>query len=238
MCKARDIQKEEENDSYVVLLHGLARTNRSMKKIAKTLSKKGYSVININYPSTAYPIEYLSDEILGKKVEPFVNKFKVKIHFVTHSIGGIVVRWHLKYHPISNLGRVVMLSPPNQGSEIVDKLRSNIIFKKWHGPAGQQVGTKVDSVPLTLGPVDFELGVITGNWSYNPIASLMIPGQDDGSVSVERARIKGMKDFLVVPHSHTFIIRKKGVINQVIHFLENGEFDNSARSQFLRKKNK
>jgi len=209
---------------YVILLHGLARSDRSMKKLEKNLIDHGYRVINVDYPSTQYPIEYLAENTLSEVVATCNSGPETKIHFVTHSMGGIIVRYFLKHYGMPNLGRVVMLSPPNQGSELVDHLKDSIVFKKKNGPAGQQLGTDADSLPLKLGPVDFELGVITGDRSFNPVSSMILPGPDDGVVSVARARVKGMSDFIVMPNTHTFIMKSKRVIKQVLYFLEHGEF--------------
>jgi len=195
-----------------------------MKKLEKSLSRQGYSVINLNYPSTKYPIEFLSEKILSAAVERCQKTSPPKIHFVTHSLGGIIVRYYLKHCQLPNLGRVVMLSPPNQGSELADHLKGSFIFKKIKSPAGQQLGTDKHSLTSNLGPVDFELGVIAGRRSLNLVNSIIIPGQDDGMVSVERTKVEGMKDFLVLAHSHTFIMRSKKVIEQVIHFLKHGAF--------------
>ena len=141
-------------------------------------------------------------------------------------MGGILLRYYLTQEEIPELGRVVMFNPPNKGSEVVDNLRDYWFFK-WHdGPAGQQLGTGPDSLPKNLGPVTFPLGIITGNNPafYDFWASEMIPGPDDGKVSVESAKIKGMTDFLVLPISHTFIMDDEVVISQTLHFLEHGTF--------------
>lgn len=216
---------DPEKSDYVILLHGLGRSHRTMKKIERALSELGYRVINAHYPSTEYPIEHLADNFLKEIIERYPPNSETRIHFVTHSLGGIIVRYYLKHNTLSHLGRVVMLSPPNQGSELVDYLKSSYFFKKKNGPAGQQLGTDEESVPRSLGPVDFELGVITGSLSFNPASSMVIPGPDDGVVSVESAKVKGMTDFIVMPNSHTFIMKSKSVIKQIIHFLEHGEFD-------------
>jgi len=212
---------------YVILLHGLTRSSRSMKRIEESLSDYGYRVINVDYPSTEHPIEYLADNVLSDVIVRCNTSSGSKINFVTHSLGGIIVRYYLKHHNLTNLGRVVMLSPPNKGSELVDNLKDSYFFKKQHGPAGQQLGTDEKSVPHNLGPVSFDLGVITGNISFNLISSAILPGPDDGVVSVESAKVEGMSDFIVMPDSHTFIMKNKNVIKQIIHFLENGEFDHS-----------
>ncbi len=217
-----DIQRDIKE--YVILLHGLARSSRSMLRIEKSLSLAGYKVINVDYPSTKHTIEFLADEILRDIVSPYMQEPQSKVHFVTHSMGGIVVRYYLRHHDLPNLGRVVMLCPPNQGSELVNRLKNSFFFKKAIGPPGGQLGTKEDSLPLSLGPVNFELGVIAGDRTINPLYSLIIPGPDDGVISVERTKVAGMKDFIVLPHSHTFIMQSEPVIEQVLYFLKLGVF--------------
>ena len=199
-----------------------------MDRLEKSLAGQGYNVINIDYPSTKQPIEQLAEESLGPVIAHCCQTPRGKIHFVTHSAGGIIVRYYLKHHDLPKLGRVVMLSPPNQGVELVDRFKDNFLFRALNGPAGLQMGTEPHSIPLKLGPVDFELGVITGRRSLNPIASLLIPGPDDGVIAVERTKVADMSDFLVVPATHTFIMIRRGVIEQVLHFLEHGAFKTAA----------
>lgn len=209
---------------YVVLLHGLARSSKSMVPLQKALSEKGYGTCNIDYPSTDYTIEQLCQNYLPESLKSCIPDDAERIHFVTHSMGGILARYYLKNNPLKNLGKVVMLSPPNAGTEVVDRLGNIFIFKMLNGPASTQLGTGPDSVPNQLGPVDFELGILTGSKTINPILSAMIPGNDDGKVSVKRAQVQGMSDFMVVPHSHPFIMRSKEVIDQTAYFIEYGRF--------------
>jgi len=150
-----------------------------------------------------------------------------KVHFVTHSLGGILVRQYLLHHQIDNLGRVVMLGPPNKGSEVVDKLRDFPGFRFINGEAGLEMGTGESSVPNKLGAANFDLGIIAGTRSVNLILSRMIPGTDDGKVSVENTRLEGMRDHLQMKVTHPFMMRNAKVIEQVIHYLETGRF--SAR---------
>jgi pimeloyl-ACP methyl ester carboxylesterase len=148
-----------------------------------------------------------------------------KIHFVTHSLGGILVRSYLSRHTIPNLGRVVMLGPPNQGSEVVDKLGSWRVFKKLNGPAGNELGTDKNSTPNKIGPTNFCVGVIAGDRSINWINSLLIPGRDDGKVSVERTKLAGMSDHIVLHATHPFLMRNRAAIRQTLHFLRTGRFE-------------
>ena len=213
-----------EKTECVILLHGLARTENSMLKMELSLINHGYHVVNIGYPSREKDIKTLSEETICKAIKECNKVNPTKIHFVTHSMGGILVRQYLEVNKIKNLGRVVMLSPPNHGSEAVDKLKNLSLFRWINGPAGRQLGTDKESLPNKIGLPDYEVGIITGDRTINPILSMLIPGKDDGKVSVERAKLKGMKDFLVVHKSHPFIMNDEDIIKQVIYFIENGIF--------------
>jgi len=208
---------------HVVLLHGLARTSSSMGNLEEFLADRGYQVLNIDYPSRKHQIFELAKIVRNEVVSKTGNAEKV--HFVTHSMGGIILRCIQQNDPLPNLGRVVMLSPPNHGSEVVDALGKLWLFEFINGPAGRQLGTDGNSISKRLGKVDFELGVITGDRSINWINSLIIPGKDDGKVSIESAKVEGMADFLIVHVSHPFIMKDKAVITQCLHFLQNGSFD-------------
>ncbi|MGR9043692.1 MAG: esterase/lipase family protein [Gammaproteobacteria bacterium] len=209
-------------EEYVILLHGLARRGRSMEKLATALNDAGYRTVNYGYPSTHFPIEKLAEDAIGESVSRCPEA--AKIHFVTHSLGGILVRQYLKTHTLENLGRVVMLGPPNKGSQVVDKLAKAPGFKLINGPAGLQLGTGELSIPNTLGPANFELGVIAGTRSINLILSAMLPKPNDGKVSVENTKLEGMADHLVLPVTHTFMMNNEKVIEEVIHFLRYGVF--------------
>ncbi len=162
--------------------------------------------------------------MLDGEVEQCCLSSEKPLHFVTHSLGGILVRAYLAQKRPDNLGRVVMLSPPNQGSQLVDELRDSPLFQWATGPAGQELGTDPSNLPNRLGPADFEVGIITGSRSLNPLTSWLVTGEDDGKVSVESAQLEGMADFLVVPNTHTFIMNSSQVALEVVHFLEQGSF--------------
>ena len=208
----------------VVLLHGMCRTKSSMGKMETALLGAGFCVENVDYPSRTASIEELSDAAIGKALEAPALKACVRVHFVTHSLGGILVRSYFKRHPSTRLGRVVMLGPPNQGSEVVDEIGSWWLFRKLNGPAGGELGAGSDSTPNKLGPVEFELGVIAGDRSINWINSLMIKGGDDGKVSVERTKVAGMKEHVVVHATHPFLMKNNAVIEYTIRFLKTGRF--------------
>jgi len=212
----------------VVLLHGLARSAYSMKKLEDHLTKEGYTVANIGYPSRRHSVETLANIAIEQGIRVCRKHDCDRIHFVTHSLGGILVRIYLKQHLLDNLGRVVMLGPPNHGSEIVDNLKGNFAFRLFNGPAGSQLGTHAIDIPNSLGPVDFELGVIAGTRHANPLLSVYLSKSHDGKVSVASTRIEGMTDFLALPTMHSFMMRNEIVIEQTIYFLAHGCFQHDT----------
>ena len=207
----------------VALLHGLWRTEGSMERMQEELVEAGFTVRNIGYDSTEQTIAELADDAVPRAVEACGSA--ERIHFVTHSMGGILLRQYLAGNDIERLGRVVMLGPPNQGSEVVDFYLDYPAFEWFAGPAGLELGTGAASVPRALGPVEFDVGVIAGTQSINLILSgLFLPDADDGKVSVEATRVEGMNDHLEMPVTHVFMMRAPEVIEQVVFYLENGRF--------------
>lgn len=207
----------------VVLLHGLARTSRAMDDMAAALQGDGYRVANVSYPSREYPIEELAPMAIEAGLEE-CGAGVTKVHFVTHSLGGILVRYYYDRNDARGVGRVVMLAPPNQGSKVADSLRGMPGFDWLNGPAGSQLGKGEDSIPLALGPPNFEFAVIAGNWSIDPLSSAILDNPDDGKVSVEDTKLEGMRDFRVVEVSHAYIMQDDEVIGLTKRFLRTGSF--------------
>lgn len=206
----------------VILLHGLARSAHSMDKMAQRLTEQGYKVLNIDYPSRAHPIKKLAEEAISEALSQCKD---MPVNFVTHSMGGILVRQFLSNHRIKNLNKVVMLGPPNKGTEIVDKLGHLPGFHLVNGDAGMQLGTSELSVPNQLGKANFDVGIIAGTQSINLLLSSLIPDTDDGKVSVENTKIEGMNDHIEIPTTHVFMMRNDIVIKQVICYLKQGKFN-------------
>ena len=207
----------------VIVVHGLGRTPASMTILVSRLKNAGFRVVSFGYPSTSEPMEVLVDR-LQAEVRRCCGKEAETVHFVTHSMGGVLVRSYLNRQPEPHQGRVVMLSPPSQGSELIDAFSDSPLLQRLLGPAASKLGTDSASISSQLGPVRFGLGIVTGDRSISPLGSWLIPGPDDGKVGVDRARLEGATDFMVVSATHTFIMNRKDVAEEVVHFLRRGRF--------------
>lgn len=211
----------------VVLLHGLGRSAWSMLPLQLALERAGYDVWNGGYESTGASIEKLAP-VVGDAVAACRASAPRRIHFVTHSMGGILVRAYLQDHVVPDAGRIVMLGPPNHGSEIVDRFGDRWWFRWATGPAGQQLGTARDSVPNRLAPLTAEVGIIAGRTSSDPWFAGIFQGDHDGKVSVASAALPEMKELLVVDSGHTWMMSSPAVIEQVQAFLKDGAFRREA----------
>jgi pimeloyl-ACP methyl ester carboxylesterase len=192
-----------------------------MRALEKAFRQVDYHTLNIGYPSCRLNLEQLA-EYAHAKIENAPRA--EKIHFVGYSMGCLLTRVYLARFRPQNLGRVVMLAPPNQGSEVADLLRNFWPYRVGYGPAGQQLTTNQSAISSLLGSVDYELGVIAGNRPIDPVCSFVIGKENDGKVSVESTRVQGMKEHVVIPSSHTFIMQNRRAIALAVEFIKNGRF--------------
>jgi triacylglycerol lipase len=215
----------EPAQECVVLLHGVGLSGWVMNRVEGALEDEGYRVINVSYPSRKMPIEQIASEFLPAELKRADVASAPKLHFVTHSMGSLVVRLYLRDNQPANLGRVVMLGPPNHGSVAADRAADNSFMRYITGVNVEKLGTRAGGIAATLPPPNFEVGVIAGSTTINPIFLNVLKGQPhDGAVTVKSARLEGMKDFIAMPHSHTVMLWRRPVIDQVIAFLKNGKF--------------
>ena len=211
----------------VVLLHGISRTALSFRKMQLALERAGFTTLNLDYLSRSKALEALAEDI-HPAIQRFADSIDTSVHFVGHSMGGLLARVYIARHRPKRLGRVVMLGPPNGGSEIADRLKNFGAFRAFFGPAGQQLGTQRSAVDdAMLPPIDYPVGVIAGNRSIDPVAGTMLPKPHDGRVSVANNRLDGMADHIIVETSHPWLVRNGPAIEQTIVFLRDGQFRRS-----------
>lgn len=212
------------NKHHVILLHGMYRTNVAMRPVDRFLKNLGYSTSNISYPSTEYDIETLVNDYLIPELNKYKDQQGITLHFATHSMGGILVRYYLKHHSVPNLGNVVMIAPPNKGTPLAELFEDSEWVNTKSGPSKIQLGANKASWVNQLGAANFDVGIIAGNENNNIITDIILPGEDDGVVSVESTKLDKMKDFITIPAKHYRLRSNVTVLQQVAHFLKYGKF--------------
>ncbi len=211
----------------VIFIHGLGRTQWSLKRLELRLQRLGYTTYNQSYPSTKQTVDLSAESYIGTALETIDAKRFDKIHFVTHSLGGILVRYYLSNHQINNLGRILMLAPPNHGSEVADKFQDKWWYKMATGPSGQQL-TETSPLYKQLKPLKTDVGVIIGNRSSDPWFNFLFDGEHDGKVSVKSAKLKENHQFQIVNCGHTLLMENKNVSDMIVEFLRSGELKKAS----------
>jgi pimeloyl-ACP methyl ester carboxylesterase len=208
----------------VVLLHGISRTALSFRKMQLALERAGFATLNLDYASRRKALEGLAEDI-DPAIQHFADRVDGSIHFVCHSMGGLLARVYIARHRPKHLGRVVMLGTPNSGSEVADRLKNIAVYRAFFGPAGQQLGTQRNAaIEALFPPVDYPVGIIAGNRSIDPVAGTMLPKPHDGRVSIANTKLEGMADHVVVAAAHPWLLRNSVAVAQTIAFLQDGTF--------------
>jgi pimeloyl-ACP methyl ester carboxylesterase len=214
----------------VILIHGLARSPRSMDRMCRSVEFEGYATLNVDYPGHM-DLAAIAD-LVSENAADWIAQITGDVHFVTHSMGGLIARVLIARHRPNRLGRVVMLAPPNQGSEIADLLSGTWPYQRLLGPAAMQLTTReTESLGMALGAIDFPLGIIAGSRSVDPVGYSVLPRPNDGKVTVERTKLAGMTDHIVLPATHMFMMRNPAVIAAAIRFLRDARFAEVGRSR-------
>lgn len=228
-------QANHSKPECVVLIHGLGRSSKSFLATSLVLEQAGYVTSVVDYPSRDHGIETLVEQL---NLSSFFDGRYRTVHFVTHSMGGILLRLWLRDNAPKQLGKVVMLGPPNQGSGVIDSFRGLAAFRWFIGPAGLELSTDADSTPNSLPPIKAPIGIIAGTLSLMPLSDSIVGEASDGKVSVESTKLSEMTDHITIPVGHTFMMNSPRVIAQVISFFKNGKFappySTRAAIRFLR----
>lgn len=205
----------------MVLLHGLWRGWRAMEPLARALGREGFSTLNLPYPSTRLPIPTLVGRIKSEITTAFPEQ---PVHFVTHSLGGILIRALLAEESSVLPGRIVMLAPPNGGSEIVDWSARHPLVRRLLGPAGRSLGSRGFASQLPDLPPDADVAVIMGDRCSLPLFARLLEDRNDGIVSASKGRIAGLKEFAVIHADHTFIQMHPDAVRLTTGFLKTGNW--------------
>jgi hypothetical protein len=215
-------QRIHAEGERVVLLHGLWRGFRAMDPLARRLHQEGFCTLNLPDPSSRLPLHTILDRIRPQIIRFAENH---RVHFVTHSLGGILLRAMLADSPPWITGRSILLAPPNQGSEIVDWSAKHPIIHALLGPAGRDLGTHGAPTRLPGLPANLESAVIMGNKGTIPFFKRILGSDNDGIVSCERGRVDGMRDFRIIDADHTFIQQHPKAIEMTLRFLRKGHLE-------------
>ncbi len=221
--RTKEVHPTKEKERWVVLVHGVLRSASSMSKIQNALREKGYHTHSFEYNSRKETIKSI-DRRLHKDISNISKRNIESISFVTHSFGTLVVRHYLANHDLKKKGRFVMIAPPNKGSQWA-RILSRLSLYNWAlGIAGEKVQDVEKSIPKIMAPPPLEFGVISGGSGTKFGINPLLPGDDDGTVTVQETKLEGMKDFIQVRGQHSLLLVQKSVIDNVIAFLENGTF--------------
>ena len=221
--------RQVDGDEVVVLVHGFSKHAQSMEPIGDYLAQYGYRFISVDYPSG----EVNASEALAlihTQLAGCCDQAR-RIHFVGHSIGGLLIRAYLAEYQVDQLGNVVLIATPNAGSEFVEAMNRMPGYAEATGPLLQQMVPGEQGIPAQLPLPDYPVGVIAGSRTHNPLSWLLLPGDDDGAVSVSSTRMEGMQDFLVVPANHHWLRHDQRVLEEVLHFIQYDHFKAGEYSQ-------
>jgi triacylglycerol lipase len=210
----------------VFLLHGICKSRADMWAMQRYLQKRGYEVVNWGYPSRKYPVAELADMFAAEVARHPAER----MHFVTHSMGGIVVRTYISRHQPGNLGRFVMIGTPNQGAEFADFLRDWRIYHGLFGPAGQELCTDANSACTCAGKPPCEFGIIAGGLNNRVGFNPFLPGDNDGIVTVDSTLLEGAADTVRLPHMHLYIQMMPGTLRAAARFLCHGNFSEECNA--------
>jgi predicted alpha/beta hydrolase family esterase len=239
-CRARFNELAEaepvspKSKQAVVLLHGLFRSRDCMIPLGDYLAEHGnYEIVNVSYPSTQADVRAHAASLA--KVLDNLEGIE-QVNFVAHSLGNLVVRDWLHEHYKSEaarfeLGRFVMLGPPNNGAQFARSFKENRLFSIVTGPSGKQLGEGWEELARHLGTPCCEFGILAGSAA---IPNPLVEGNDDGMVAVSETKLPGAADFRVLPYHHGHIRSSEVVGEMTLNFVQHGYFSSAEERTPLR----
>jgi triacylglycerol lipase len=214
----------------VVVLHGVALNRLICLRLEWALERAGYDVINVSIPSRRVLVSELGDVWLPTLLRTRGTAQSPRLHFVTHSMGGLIVRRTLEHERPANLGRVVMIGPPNRGSELADHLSQSRFWRWLIGVNLRRLGTGPEAFWRELKPsVEYPVGIIAGTRFLNPLGAFHLPKPHDGAVSLLSTHLDGETEHLEQPYSHTGLLFRAATARHTISFLRSGHFVGTAQ---------
>lgn len=231
---ASDSLRNAQMGDYVVVIHGLGWFRDTLKPTVKYLNQRGYTPVRFTYDSRSPLLEMELVERIDTLIREQCPDPKRRIHFVAHSMGCIVTRLYLKHRQPKRLGRVVLLTPPNQGTELADLVGRSELLKEFFGKGASDLGTHAASLPNSLPAATYAPGIIMGNRSMFAPLSWYLQGPDDGVIRVERGKMPGMGGFIVVPSTHTRLPGASGALREMDHYLQTGKFSSGPQLAEIR----
>jgi pimeloyl-ACP methyl ester carboxylesterase len=210
----------------VVLVHGFMDTRFHLFFMEKRLVDDGYRVINKTYPSVTMSIEECADylaRVIERGTEDIDGPYE--LDFITHSMGGLVARCYLAKYDPPQARRLVMIATPNRGVTKAELVARLPLADRVLGPALMEMAQGPDYLcTLCGGAPTVEFAVIAGGKGDGQGYSVLIPGDDDGTVSVRSAYLPGASDFLLLDHIHNLICFYDDTITNAQSFLADGAF--------------
>jgi len=213
--------EDQATQDTVVLLHGLWRSRTAMWLMSHRLENAGFQVQNIGYDSTHETPEQILNSVAAQ-IDACCKALPHTVHFVGHSLGGLIIRAYLADNAVRQQGRVVLIGTPNRGTPLVDAFQDSW-WLALAGPTARALGTGPDSFPKSLPPPEYPVGVIAG-LSENGLAQHLLADSSDGMVPVESTKLVGMVDFILVESGHSSMRYSEEVARQTISFLRRGRF--------------
>ncbi len=220
-------QVERVHNECVVLVHGLWRSAWAMRSIANDLDEYGYQTVSVSYPSTEMSIPEIAERFIPPAVDQCAQSGAHKIHIVSHSMGGVVARQYLQTNQLPDGSKVVMLSPPNQGSELSERFGDDAWYHYFVGPAGVSLSKKEGGIIPSLKAIDESVGIIAAYRSWSVWPSEWLPKPNDGTVSVESMKLPEMDDFILINSGHATMRFSSEIQAQIRSFIQTGRFDHS-----------